>query len=300
MKHMISASLFALFGNACVGQDASSRVEVGQSNDLGAQTLATEHSIVDGNRVFTLHAFGAGDREVGTLRLTTGSVPDLARMLPGSSDRGSEIIVTVGDVPTRILTRETQTFQFTAGLLRGDGPKLMALTSVASAIASEANMKVIYPAAPAPDRAYSNVTCGSVYLNTSPTALQCCFQYNDEPVWTMFNRGSDNAIVERQRNPVYYGGNWPGNSACRAGDGVSGCSGDSCYFGPNGFARAYIVGPWDSYAMITGEGGGTSYCAGGYNWEPVSPEFGDVGGSFPTGAGCPTGNGSSGNYDWDY
>ena len=295
------ASLFAMFG--CIAPDSTSRIEVSEPNDLGVHAVTTERSMVDGNRVFTLRAFDARDAEVGMLRLTTGSVAELPTVLPGPSDRGSEIVVAVGEDTTRILTRETRTFHVTPRLLRGAGSQLVALASVSSAMAREANIEVAAPAPePNPDRAYFTVTCWPWYLNQTPLAQQCCLQYKDIDEWTVFSRSTDQAIVERQRNPITDGISWPGSSACRASDGVSACSGNACYFGPNGFGRAFVYLPWQPYPTVFTSYGanGAGYCGMGFAAQPQKPTFGDVKGTFPTGAGCPTGSGSSGEYEWDY
>ena len=297
------ASLFVLFGNGCIAPDSSSRIDVSEPNDLGVQTVTTERSMVDGNRVFTLRALDASDEQVGMVRLTTGSIPELTTRLPGSSDRGSEIAITIGENTSRILTRETHAFRFTPGLMGGAEPQLVALASVSSALAREANIEVVLPVSK-PDVAYSTQTCPASYLNTTPVAQQCCFEYDDAPDWTVFSRSADNAIIERQKNPVNDGSGWPGSSACRASDGVSPCDGNACYFGPNGFARASVYLPYQPYPIVFKEINavtGVAFCGLGFALEPLpKPSFRDVTGTFPTGAGCPTGSGSSGEYEWDY
>jgi len=280
----MKGNIWLLVLAACAGIDDGRRIDVAQENGLGIAGLVTERSEVNGNKTFMLHALSATDQELASVRLTTGLIAGLSQVAPGQGDLGSEITVSVGGKDLRVMTREMKEFHFDATLSRDTAVReFLALDAVSSVLAKEAKLSVIQPKAAA-ETPYTN-TCAPSLLNTSPRANQCCWDGDA----TMFSRSSDNAIVSRIHNSTYW--------TCTASDGVSSCSGDACYFGPNGFARANFTAPWDTYPWITGEGGGTSSCEGTFWYEDPPHEFGDVDGSFPTGQTCPGGGSSAA---WDY
>ena len=136
------------------------------------------------------------------------------------------------------------------------------------------------------------VSCPAGYMLTSPVAAQCCW----DGTKTMFFR-PDKSLASRTRNP--YG------TGCKASNGTGACSGDACFYGPNGFARAVITAPTDTYAFMIYTGADPTApgarCSGTwYQNVHAGGIFTGVTGTYPTGQGCPGGNGSTSSYAWDY
>ena len=286
---------------ACLDQPTE-RTAVSQ-NDVGIASYQTERAEVNGNRVFTLRAFDSNERQLASLRLTTGSIDDIRTFLPGTDLEGSEILITMnGRRDTRLLTRETHHFHVGSESLLTDATvaHFLELPEIATALVNEGQL--VGPKAPKvsiADRPLLTTACPSEYLLTSPTAQQCCFSYGDTQEGTLFIRPDDRAMVWRERS-------W-GGQGCINWDGGS-CNGSDCTFGPNGFRRPYI-NTWVDYnqydLIYTDDHDPWSYdpryayVCEYRQWEWDQPhEFADLNGSFPRDQGCP--NGDDGNGDWDY
>ena len=279
----VSACVLALAG--CVGD--GDRVEVTEANALGVTALEVGNA--DG--VFRLRAF-AGEAEVASVQRTTGTIPDVARVLPGS-DRGSELVLAAGDAKWRSLTHETRRFVIQPDHVDPSIATFLAIRQV-SPLLAEAGIVVAAPAAPQTERPYLDqaLSCNPDHLNTTPTAGQCCEQWSYDYEWTLFIRASDNNAVQRYANPYHLG--------CTAADGTSSCNGSDCYYGPNGFARADVIDTYGGeYAHVYAHFGAE---LGDYHCDLTTypaTDFGDVNGNFPTGQTCPGGNGGD-SPDWDY
>ena len=278
--------------------DDSERFSV-EDNALGVVAIAIDRTADSNGHSFHLRGLNASEDEVASVRLTTGRIADLTRYLPGTHSDGSEIVLAYGGARTRIYTRERVHFQ----LDRASNPSMQAfleLETVASVLAREARILIDRPRAGVVlETAFSTQSCPREFMMTSPTAGQCCYQSDhSNPHTRHFNIGgaNDGAHGYRLRSP--YG-------PCKAQNGGS-CSGDACYWGPNGFARPQISTCDDpSYcgapriSTWTDPGGSGTYCEGGWYSHPPPLEFGDVTGTFATGQGCP-GGGGTGAGEWDY
>src|SRR5678816_3396799 len=80
--------------------------------------------------------------------------------------------------------------------------------------------------------ALSSHGCWASALNQSPTVSQCCEMDYAGMYRTIFVLPSGQFSIRYYNNIGYAG--------CRAQDGVSPCDGASCYYGPNGYARAVL------------------------------------------------------------
>jgi len=173
--------------------------------------------------------------------------------------------------------------------------QLVAIPQIVALLDERARITIVQPAQQTDERAYSGsyaAACDLDHINNSPVAGQCCEQHeNYDYRWTLFIRYSDYNAVQRYANPYHYG--------CAAEDGVSACDGNSCYYGPNGFARAIVIDTnGGEYAFIyahispfdpnDSDCNMTSYWAG---------QFSDLNGNFPSGQTCPGGGSSA---EWDY
>ena len=280
--------ILALALAGCVGN--GDRVEVTDTNDLGVTMLSVDRE----GGVFVLRGLASDGTELASVRRTTGTIPDLARVLPGGNDQGSELVLRVGDTTWRARTRETTHLRVRTDNVEASIHQFLAIAQVPPLLAN-ADILVLQPAGT--ERAYGPqaeaLACNPDHLNTSPVAGQCCEQWDFyDYEWTMAIRAADSNLVIRYANPYHLG--------CKAEDGVSDCDGTSCYYGPNGFSKADVVDTYGGeyahiYAALDGEFGGTE-CR--YSAAP-SNDFGDVTGNFPTGQSCPGGNGG-GSPDWDY
>jgi len=123
------------------------------------------------------------------------------------------------------------------------------------------------PAPPPPaEVAYSgSFGCPSGYLNTSPTAHQCCYYQSVTNGFTLYI--NDSGVATYRSGP---------GTPCSDSQGNTGCAGTACYHGPNGFSFRYFGG----YNNVTVDG--ADRCAEGGE----GGEFSDVTGTFPRGGGC--------------
>ena len=279
-------NVFAVFGigvAAGCGMSSDRTIDVNESNELGVTTLTTERIVDDGNDVFTLHGLAADGQERASVKLTRGHI-GRPLALPGNSDLGSELILTVDGSERSWLSRERTTIFVDPDIQDPAASSFLRLTTVSSELAG-ADIRVSMAAG---ETAYGTSGCSADYLNSSPTARECCWQNTSGN--TVFHR-DDESVSTRHRNP--YG------TGCKASDGVSSCDGASCFYGPNAFGRATISGG-SGYAYIYDPNPGSPYgsCQFQYLGYDHFPMFGDVNGNYPTGQGCP--GGASGDGDWDY
>jgi len=266
---------------ALAGCSLSSGIEVAP-NHLDVSTLETSH--VDG--VYEMRALDADGASVGFVRLRTGTIAGLGQMLPGN-DVGSEIVVSFHGEETRTVSHETQHF-----FLRANGPvrELLQLDEVATVLARDASIS-LPPRAVEVGYELDTYYCRSSELNQSPLARQCCMEDPDAGSMTTVFVNPSGQVSYRVKNPYHNG--------CKAMDGVSSCDGDSCFYGPNGYAKASLVTGSNAKVMTdyTPYTYG-NYCTYDFYGSPQTPDFPDVTGSFPNGQGCP--GGATGAGDWDY
>jgi hypothetical protein len=304
-------------GCANLSDDTSTaRIAVAEENDLGVVALDVERQQDDGNSVFELRGIGTHDEELALVRLTIGSIPEAAeqlRSVPG--DLGSEILLVVGDARVRWLTREVQEFRIPpvdSAAMRA----FLDLGAVSSALSSHANMRTQLTDSgnDVGEQPSTTMACPPSYMNTSPTAKQCCYDtYRYTTIITPANM-----FGFRQRNAS--------GAACRSSSNGS-CSGSACYYGPNAFSSPALTDGlcWDGSANCIYKKVASAwsaqypdpYCAGARYGTPQTPSFADVTGTFTTGRGCCIngsgpcgpgliacsscgGGGSAGQGFWDY
>ena len=126
------------------------------------------------------------------------------------------------------------------------------------------------------DAPYYTRVCPASWVNTSPIAGQCCTVQTGEK-HTLFiptSGANTGRFVKR------IGKSYP----CRAAN-LSICSGNACFYGPNGFARPQVLEDVAIYPRVvtdTDRRCATSSAAN--SWDPV--EFPDVTGTYPLSCGC--------------
>lgn len=285
------SSLLAVAAFACTGTE---RVQVDTPNNLGIVSLDTHRFSEAGNEVFVLTGLSASDEERASVRITRGMVAF------SSTERapGSEIVAAAGRISSRAVTREIRELAFGSSLFRT--PELIAflsLPAVVKVLDTEASIAVtVVPTSD--ERGYSWIAdnCDGADLNTSPTAHECCEDTNwsTHKVYdTTFFRADQSVSVR------IAGYDSSGHRLHCAAQNGGACSGNACYWGPNGFARAIIIAPTDSYAHIL-DGVVNDYqnCEYSFDGYSYSSAFYDQTGSFPTGQGCPGGQDGAG--EWDY
>jgi len=260
------------------------------SNDLGASTIETER----GDGIFELRAFDRDENVVANVRVHTGQFADLTDYIPNATI-GSEIEVTAtGHDPRRLVTSETQLFMIDAG----DDPAIrqfLLLDAVRSALRDEGNLQVMgTPPTEAYEYPPTTYNCPAGYLVNNRWADQCCYTpaywspyYGYQRSNTYFVNVATNQITLRWQSD--YG-------ACKGADG-SYCTGDACFYGPNGFSRPYFSASYANVKIRTYFGYGAQGCISQADYGAY--EFPGLWGSFPAGQSCPGGL-KSYPPPWDY
>jgi hypothetical protein len=226
-KGLIACALLA----ACGTEDGATRIEVSERNHLGVVSLDTERLTEGGNDVFLLRAFTADDQERAFVRLTKGSIPELAQLLPGD-DIGAELVLSVDGVESKIVTRETSYLEISPDAFKNpEAAELFTLPTVSETLLREANIvRATRPQAGGEVPQWTT-NCSQNLLYTTPTARECCW----DGTRTAFHR-DDEAIVSRAF----------GAGACKSYSGGS-CSGVDCYYGPLGAAAPQLSTPPAGY-----------------------------------------------------
>ena len=273
-----SLGMFLLVG--CMATDTTTaRINVDQPNELGITALEVDRAS-DGTD-FELRGLDAQGTVQATVHRHIGDVQ--------GSNVGTQLSFSVGGRDAQLVTRETQLIQ----LIGEDVPvakPLLAIDAVVSELARD-HIKVIATQAPGGEAAYWAAGCSSGSLNQSPTAYQCCEMDYSGMHRTIFVNPSGQISIRYYNNVGYAG--------CRASDGVSGCNGTSCYYGPNGYARAQLYNNPGGYFPYTQSIYG-NWCQGTWQTWPVPPAYPATTGSFPNNQNCPGGDGGDNSTDWDY
>ena len=287
---------------ACNTGSEPSRIDV-KDNDLGIVALEIDRVEVAGNTVVVLRGLSTDGEERGSVSVTRGVVA-----FPGDKHlTGSEIVVAVDGSVQRALSRETRQLTFDAAIARQPRiARFLALDEVVATLQREANVSATGMAArPTLDRAYQAYSCDPADLMPSPLAQQCCVDGDISYTHMVFLRDSQQTIVERMGAPygcTQFSCEDPFSHWKCAGPEGEACAGSSCYYGPNGFARATLYPAAPSYAYVAEypPGYSNSTCTWGYSEspEPSPAGFGDVTGTFPSGQGCPGGEDGAG--EWDF
>jgi len=260
------------------GDDATVSVE---PNPLGVTKLVVQRSERGGDRLYELRGVDDHDSELARVQLRTGLVGELG----GAS--GSELVISIGGVATRFLSRETQLFDL-SGTTIASSP-FLTIPAVASTLEHDANIIVQSQPVPA-DEPYVLAACSSGNVTSGVTAYQCCLKLTANYLHLINNPMWPNETIAFRHQ----------GSACTA-QGGGPCTGGTCFYGPNGFSRSAFTPPGPGqYARIysdpTGFGGGW-LCGAQFVSSDPSAQFTDVAGSFPAGQGCP--GGGSGAGEWD-
>ena len=326
----VAGGLGVVLTMSCVGFDGEAPPRIAMpANEWGIVSLAVDHSEAD--RTFELRGLDANDQVIADVALRIGKIADLDAYLPSSNELGnlgSELILTWQGVEDRRVSRETEQF-----FLRADMAPLQKFLRVPAVTAALARAHIIVTSPgtlTTTERPYgtlgwgpgSGPGCDAGMLNTSPLAEQCCWDnaynntycdiydcYFEQYNATMVFKNPSGNSVTRTYNTNGYGG-------CRASDGISSCSGSSCYYGPNGFNRA-SVGSVITYVGVVMNPlpNGIAYS---YSCDPggSNGHLSNVTGTQPTGAGCCVngsgpcadasscaacgGGGAAGRGGWDY
>ena len=240
-------------------------------NQLGISAL----DISRGEHVFDLRGLAADGAERARFHLRV-------------DDSGTNIDISALDEKVHVFTPETQlAHQTPTGYPQADA--FLRLPEVASSLEREAGIHVITPdEVGAVETSYSTATCPAYYLLTTPLARQCCW----DGLGTSFINDS-NTVIRRIYNYAH------GGQGCRASDGVSPCSGTSCYYGPLGFAvwTTASASPPYIYPKVQPQ---FSLCAWAFYPTPQTPIFPNVTGTQPRGLVCPGGSGGTSTAKWDY
>jgi len=214
-----------------------------------------------------------------------------------------------------VITREVERYELR--FADAQIQQLMAIPTVASTLESEEHVTLLATSTHGVDVAYSATGCGSAELLTTPTARHCCEDYGPNGAAVTSFLRADNILVQRVKNQ-----NFPGGGCKSQTNGW--CSGNSCYYGPFGYARAVFYSPssngwsiqWGFW--IDGNFNSDSYCSLTENNSPPVFDYSDVDGSQATGGGCCIngsgpcnipgkplctscgGGGAAGTFSWDY
>ena len=324
MRRTLSVVAVAVsFGASCILTDAhDTSIEVAGSNDLGVATLQIEHSHHQDRDVFLLRGLSADKQVRASVQLTIGAITDLAAVVPGEGNIGSEIVVSARGDEKRVVSRETQLFHLSVAAFP-QAASFLALPEVVSALDREAHIVTEAPpaAGEVAERPLWEGNCNTGSLNTTPTAKECCISIygpagQDDVIWTSFQRALDGAGILRYQNvcAIY---NRCSSNACKASDGVTSCSGSACYYGPSGFARPSVFTGTNNHTNLYTYADGQVVCFPTYS-TPKSPAFPNMtgtnstllgccingsgpcgGGSFPACTAC-GGGGAAGRGLWDY
>jgi len=281
----------ALYASCTISSDvaAPTRVEIA-TNDLGVAAIETQRYKQDGDNLFELRGVDSSDNEVASVRLRIGTIADLPHVSEGVPALGSEVIYKMNGRQLRTISREIN-------LLRvhpadASVQAFLELPAVSSTLAREAHIEVMPTRPGLGEVALDTQTCPESVVNSSPTAVQCCYGpsvYGAAGETRFMIDGGCNGngqISFRTQSP--YG-------PCTGSDGSS-CGGSACYYGPNGFSRAQI---WDTCSdiVVPAIWTGNGYCQSGFYSSPPPLEFGNVNGTNSPGAMCPGGDYPG---DWDY
>jgi hypothetical protein len=292
MKH----SLYC-FGVLLVGCVSPTDTRVAaEPNTLGVVSIETSRSVEQDDRTFELRGLDANGHEVGSVRLRVGTVAGLPGVVRNDDHEGSEIVMSVAGRDTRTLTREMVLFELPAAPDIGT-QTFLEIPTVARLLAKDANIIVAKPQVGGPEIAFTPANCPTGQILTSPEAYQCCYDGTQTlftmtaagaypPSWPGYNAQT---LVKRTLNPH--------GTGCKASDGVSGCNGSACYYGPLGYAKAVQTVPGNFpnyYWNVLNDGA----CFADFVTSSWNPAFTNEYGSAATNQGCP--GSSSGDGLWDY
>ena len=260
------------------------------TNSLGVVALRVDKTDGD-NSVLLVAGLDANDDVKASVQVTRGKIA-----IDGRVEIGAELVALAGGASTRMVTRETHLVVYDA---RPTEPiaAFAAIPEVATVL--EREHVIVKPArAGGGERAYAS-GCFDWQLLANPKSTSiahgCCTEWGDGTAWNLdtYLIRDDQTVVYRKYGPPC-SGYWG-----------EPCSGATCYYGPNGYARAAFYAPQALYAYTLSVDPDYSYgwCTFGwwgnraYQYPPYCPyywsgkgwcEFGDVAGSFPSDQGCPT------------
>jgi len=277
----------ALLVGCNVSNEDSKRILVEQDNELGVVAIEIEHREQDGSKHFELRGLDAGEGEVASVRL-------------GIDDEGSLITIAVGGADTNMRTIERNKFELPK-LADPAAQRFVTLDEVSSVLEREANMFFTKPrlAADGTEVAQTAVSCTASHMMTTPIAQQCCREYYSGDEYGTLHVNDNNSdgyldTVWRQKNF--------NQTACRASNGTSLCSGSACQYGPLGYGKPVIgFGPnsGNPYPKVWVLGSGSiGECVNSWYATPQTPVFGNTTGTAPRGRGCCNGVAVAKDYDW--
>jgi len=278
----------------CTAPDTTSTSIAVEPNELGVTSLVSERFTEDGNQFFTLTGLDAAAQQVARVQQEIGIIPGLSQSLPGADDFGAALVIDFHGHNWRAISRDIEAT--TIPMLEGeDGYRTFFRLPAVEAALHAGHIEVEHPAVG--ERALDTEECSPSQLLNTMTAAQCCWTTASTGSWTWFKATSgpnNGKAIRRWASP--YG-------PCKSSTGGS-CSGNACYYGPNGFSMPQI---WDNseswninvYVHSWTENWETFYeyyC--GANTSGGDIQFPDVMGSNAM-QNCPGGNGSDGTA-WAY
>jgi hypothetical protein len=318
-NYRVLMGLSLAFSVSCSTDDGgSSRVEVRTNNELGIVMLQVDRYEDRGASIVEVHGLDQSGGEVASVRRRTGDIADLPQQISGASTMGTEVVLTAANQRERVLSRGVDEIA-----IAPQDETISTFVEVAevSATLGEAAKLKVPAAAPAPTEVgyqTGTMTCPADRLNVTPLAVECCSTYSQfsggpQTVKDTVFINPSGQLVQRQTS---------GYGACKTSTGGS-CSGDTCYYGPNGFAVATVTTSTTSYgwSVLTYYLRFNTECRAtqNSNWQT---EFPNVTGTFPRGLGCclngsgpcdgpypactscggggSAGNDPGGNGHWDY
>ena len=240
---------------ACT-QETDRRTPITTENQLGVVAMQVDRFDDQNARVFELRGFDQTGSEVALVRLRIGDIAGIGT--------GSELFVsTAGHDAQRWTSTQTQLFSILPNDPATD--EFVALAPVAAALEREHIIALGHDEAPV-ERPYLTVSCPRNYLNTSPWAYECCYDYGSGTGGYMIFRNGATTVTNRL-----------GPKTPCTGYNNATCSGSACVYGPNGFSVANN-GNYRPYIFTDASG----HC----NTGGPTFTFGTVSGLFPTGCGC--------------
>jgi len=277
---------------ACAYRQGSEPIAVGE-NELGVTAIHVEQFDSNGDRIFELRGVDAADNELALVHVRTGAIEDLTHFTSRDTKLGSEIILsTAGGESKRWVTEETRFIEF---LPEGAAMKVFVALPEVRAAFGQANVRAGSVTASVDEAAYAfepySYDCPSYYLldqnrqSIYGQTDQCCYN-------TTYGGYTYFVLPNTYQTSLRFQG-----PPCTDPNGNYGCQGDQCYYGPNGFARAYLADNPYYVKVRTGYDGATWLCNRYYDFD--GPEFGTVFGTADHNAQC---DGSPKSYPtpWSY
>jgi hypothetical protein len=228
-----------------------------EANELAIVQVEIEHSSDHGDPLLLIRGFDAGDREVASFTLRTGSVLYSYGSDPGSLPEqqtlGRELDITVGGEAQHFTKASKDAWDVQPGFFSARSNQFIRLVPVAAAIEDEAAIRLLPAPAPSDEVAYAYTTCTASKIPTGTTLPHCCAWGTN---YDALQASTDPANTLRYRNY---------STPCTTSGGSTSCgfpSGTMCDYGPaggftgpaNSSSYPYRTSGTDQCATYTGPG----------------------------------------------